>query len=72
MDDAPKATPKPIVDKLNADIVKILKVPETREKMANTMGIEVVASSPEDLTKLMQREIPRWGALVKKSGAKAD
>ena len=69
---APKGTPKPIVDKLNADIVKILTTPETREKMASTMGIEVVASSPADLTKLMQSEIPRWGALVKKSGAKAD
>ena len=33
------------------------------------MGIEVVASSPEELTKLMQSEIPRWAALVKKSGA---
>ncbi len=69
---APKGTPKAIVDTLNTDIVKLLSVPETREKMANTMGIEVVASSPEALTKLMQAEIPRWGALVKKSGAKAD
>jgi tripartite-type tricarboxylate transporter receptor subunit TctC len=69
---APKNTPKPIVDRLNTDIVKILKTPETREKMANTMGIEIVASSPDELTKLMQSEIPRWGALVKKSGAKAD
>ena len=69
---APKGTPKPIVDRLNTDIVKILRTPEIRDKMASTMGIEVVASSPEDLTRLMQSEIPRWGALVKKSGAKAD
>ncbi len=66
---APKGTPKPIVDKLNGEIVKILKAPDTREKMQDTMGIEVVASSPEELTKLMQSEIPRWTALVKKSGA---
>jgi tripartite-type tricarboxylate transporter receptor subunit TctC len=49
--------------------VKVLKDPATREKMQTTMGIEVVASTPEELTKLMQSEIPRWGALVKKSGA---
>jgi tripartite-type tricarboxylate transporter receptor subunit TctC len=69
---APKGTPKPIVDQLNADIVKILKTPAVRDRMQSTMGIEIVASSPEELTKLMQSEIPRWGALVKKSGAKAD
>ena len=69
---APKGTPKPIVDKLNGEIVKILKNPETRSKLETTNGIEIVASTPEDLTKLMQAEIPRWGALVKKSGAQAN
>jgi hypothetical protein len=34
--------------------------------------MEIVASTPAELTKLMQSEIPRWGELVKKSGAKAD
>ena len=33
------------------------------------MGIEMVGSSPQELTALMQREIPRWAELVKKSGA---
>ena len=69
---APKGTPKPIVDKLNTEIVKVLKEPATRDKLRDTMGIEIVASSPEELTKLMQAEIPRWGALVKKSGAQAN
>ena len=66
---APKSTPQAIVERLNTEIVRILRTPATRERMSSTMGIEVVASSPEDLTKLMQTEIPRWGALVKKSGA---
>jgi len=69
---APKGTPKPIVDKLNGEIVKILTNAETRSKLETTNGIEIVASSPQDLTKLMQSEIPRWGALVKKSGAQAN
>jgi tripartite-type tricarboxylate transporter receptor subunit TctC len=56
----------------NAEIVKILKEPATREKMQQTMGIDIVASSPEELTKVMQSEIPRWAALVKKSGAQAN
>jgi tripartite-type tricarboxylate transporter receptor subunit TctC len=69
---APKGTPKPVVDKLNAEIVKVLKEPATHEKLEKTNGMEVVASSPEELTKVMQAEIPRWSALVKKSGAQAN
>lgn len=65
---APKATPKPIVDRLNKEIVAIVRSPEVRERMAAT-GIEVVGSSPEDLTKFMQKEIPRWAELIRKSGA---
>ena len=66
---APKGTPKPIVDRLNAEIVKILKSPEVRDKLMGANGMEVVASTPAELSALMQREIPRWADLVKKSGA---
>ena len=66
---APKGTPKAIVDRLNAEIVKILKTPEVRDKMVAATGIEVVGSSPEELTKFMQSEIPRWAELIRKSGA---
>jgi tripartite-type tricarboxylate transporter receptor subunit TctC len=66
---APKGTPQPIVQRLNADIVKALKTPDVRDKLSAQMGMEVVGSSPQELTALMQREIPRWAELVKKSGA---
>jgi tripartite-type tricarboxylate transporter receptor subunit TctC len=66
---APKGTPQPIVQRLNADIVKALKTPDVRDKLTAQMGMEVVGSSPQELTALMQREIPRWAELVTKSGA---
>ena len=69
---APKGTPKPIVVKLNEVIVKGLKNKETAEKLTGTLGMEIVASSPEGLTAQMQADIPRMADLVKKSGAKAD
>jgi tripartite-type tricarboxylate transporter receptor subunit TctC len=69
---APKGTPKPIVNKLNAEIVKALKQPDVQAKLQGQLGMEIVAGSPEDLAALMQREIPRWAALVKKSGASAN
>jgi tripartite-type tricarboxylate transporter receptor subunit TctC len=69
---APKGTPQPVLQRLNTEIVKILKSKDVADSLQNTNGMEVVASSPEALTKLMQAEIPRWAALIKKSGARAD
>jgi tripartite-type tricarboxylate transporter receptor subunit TctC len=69
---APKGTPKAIVNKLNAEIVKALKQPDVQAKLQGQLGMEIVAGSPDELAALMQREIPRWAALVKKSGASAN
>mgnify|MGYP001327233870 CR=1 FL=1 len=69
---APKGTPKAVVDKLNAEIVKVLKSPAVTDKLMGANGMTVVASSPAELTALMQKEIPRWADLVKKSGAQAN
>jgi tripartite-type tricarboxylate transporter receptor subunit TctC len=66
---APKGTPKAIVQKLYTEIAKILKAPDVKDKLGNQLGMEIAAGSPEDLAKLMQKEIPRWAELVKKSGA---
>jgi tripartite-type tricarboxylate transporter receptor subunit TctC len=65
---APKGTPKPVIDRLSADITAALKQPDVREKLGG-MGMEVVGGSPADLAALMAKEIPRWADLVKKSGA---
>jgi len=68
----PKGTPTAIVQRLNQDIVAGLRNKEVADKLATSLGMEVVASSPDELAKLMQVDIPRMADLVKKSGAKAD
>lgn len=69
---APKGTPQAIVQRLYAEIAKALKQPDVQAKLGGQLGMEVVGGSPEELAALMAREIPRWAALVKKSGATAN
>jgi tripartite-type tricarboxylate transporter receptor subunit TctC len=69
---APKGTPKPIVQRLHAEIVKALKQPDVQAKLSDQLAMEIVGSTPEELRDHMAREIPRWAELVKKSGAVAD
>jgi tripartite-type tricarboxylate transporter receptor subunit TctC len=69
---APKNLPAPIAQRLASEIHKILLAPEVKDKLTNQLGMEVVAGSPAELAALMQKEIPRWGELVRKSGATAN
>lgn len=69
---APKGTPKEIVKKLNEAVVAAVRSPEVKSKLETTFGMEVVGSTPEELTALMKTDIPRLGALVKKTGATAE
>ncbi|MGO4332153.1 Bug family tripartite tricarboxylate transporter substrate binding protein [Cupriavidus sp. 2TAF22] len=69
---APHGTPKDIVQRLNAEVVRALKQPAVQQRMTQQLGMEVVGSSPAELATFMSKEIPRWAELVKKSGATAD
>ena len=69
---APKGTPRPIVQRLNAEIVKALRQPDVQAKLSDQLAMEIVGSTPEELRDFMAKEVPRWAELVKKSGAVAD
>lgn len=68
---APAGTPKEIVDRLNAEFNKALQNPQLRKKLSNE-GAEPVGSTPEKFAALIKDEIPRWGQVVKESGARID
>jgi tripartite-type tricarboxylate transporter receptor subunit TctC len=64
-------TPEPIVKRLNTDLVKVLQMPEVREKIA-AEGATVLSGTPEQFTAFLKDEIVKWGKVVKESGAKVE
>jgi tripartite-type tricarboxylate transporter receptor subunit TctC len=68
---APGGTPKEIVDAYHQAMVKIMAQPDVKKKLQD-MEFEIVASSPAEFSQWIEREIQRWGAVIKSTGAKAE
>ena len=68
---APRGTPKDIVDRLNAEVVKILAQPEIRQRLLQ-LGFEPTSGTPEQLAAYEKQEARQWGPLIKAAGLKAD
>jgi len=67
----PAATPKDVIAKLNAASVQATKSPEFVKRM-HDLGYNIIPGSPEEMAKMIQDELKRWGPIVKASGAKVD
>ena len=68
---APAGTSKSVVNRLNAELVKIMHSPELKERLAAT-GTEPLTSTPEEFAAYIKREIAKCGEVVRKAGVKAD
>ena len=69
---APAGTPKPIIDKLYAAIIKVMAMPDVKNNLAKG-GVAVVTSkSPEDFHEFMKRDSARWAKVVKATGITVD
>jgi tripartite-type tricarboxylate transporter receptor subunit TctC len=68
---APAGTPKPIVETLNAAIVKVLNEPEIRARLERD-GAEVVASSPAEFDRYVRSEYAKWDKVIKAARIHAD
>lgn len=69
---APAGLPKPIVDRFHAELTSALKKPDVVELLQDKLGMQIVASSPEDFRKFVAGEMAKWGKLVKEHGIKMD
>jgi len=68
---APAATPKEIVARLSAEIGRIARTPEMRERLLS-LGAEPVGSTPEEFAAVIARDIAKWTPLAKTVGIKVD
>ena len=68
---APAGTPPQIVKRLNAEMVKIVNMPDVKEKLT-ALGAEPVGNTPEEFSAMVKAEVVKWADVVKKSGAKVD
>ena len=66
---APAGTPREIVGRLNADIVKIIQSPDVRDLLLK-QGAEAYALSPAEFAKVVARDVEKWAKVVQVSGAK--
>jgi tripartite-type tricarboxylate transporter receptor subunit TctC len=67
----PAGTPKDIIARLNAEIVKGSRAPDFTTSMRN-LGYDITTTTPEEMAAILKIEIQRWGPIVKASGAKVD
>jgi tripartite-type tricarboxylate transporter receptor subunit TctC len=69
---APGGTPRPIIDRFHAELTKALKLPDVNKTLTETLGMDVVAASPEATQQFLLKEMERWGKVVKDNNVKQD
>jgi tripartite-type tricarboxylate transporter receptor subunit TctC len=68
---APAGTPRPVIDRLNGGIARILQMPDVSKQFQN-QGAEPMTMSAEQFDKYIRAEVVKLGKIVKESGAKAE
>jgi len=68
---APAGTPRPVVARLNGELVKILYSADMKDKL-NALGTDPVTSTPEEFAAYLRQETVKWADVVRKAGLKAD
>jgi len=68
---APAGTPRPIIARLNTELVKVMHSPEMKERLAG-IGTDPVTSTPEEFAAYIQAEIGKWGDVIRKAKLRAD
>jgi len=68
---APAKTPRPIIDRLHSEILKVLNSPDIRDRLKD-LGADPVGNTPEQYTAFMQNEIAKWTKVIRAAGIKGE
>ena len=68
---APAATPPEVVNKLNAEMIKVVQAPDARDRLLS-LAYDLQTSTPQEFSSLLKKETEKWAKVVKASGAKLD
>ncbi|HET9403583.1 MAG TPA: tripartite tricarboxylate transporter substrate binding protein [Burkholderiales bacterium] len=68
---APAGTPRPVVERLGAELQRVMQLPGIRERLL-AQGIEPVGSAPAEFSRQVRSELAKWARIVKESGARVD
>ncbi len=69
---APAGTPKPIIDKLLSELHQALNLPDVKKMLGETLGMDVVALSPEATQKWIVEQMARWGKVVRENNIRVE
>ncbi len=61
---APAGTPKEIVDRMHREVMKLMQLPDVKDRMA-TLGFDIVADSQQDFARTVNEEIAKWGKAIR-------
>jgi tripartite-type tricarboxylate transporter receptor subunit TctC len=68
---APKALPRPVIDRINADVTKVLATKDMEERLRQE-GLTVGGGTPQQLLDLIRREIDVWHKVVVRAGIRVE
>jgi len=69
---APTGTPKPVIDRMHAELTKAVRSPDVTKKFVDQIHLEIDASTPEEFAAFQQREQERWFKVIKDNDIKSD
>ena len=69
---APAGTPRPIIDRMHAEIAKAVRSPDVTQKFVDQFNMEILTSSPEDFAAYQRSEQERWFKVIKENDIKGD
>jgi tripartite-type tricarboxylate transporter receptor subunit TctC len=68
---APAATPRTIVERLNREVLRVLKLPDVRERLL-AEAFEIPLDTPEEFAAHIRADVPKWARVVKEAGIKVN